>query len=306
MSCKCAVVDVPFAGAKGGVACDPKRLTSSELRRLTRRYIAELGDNIGPHTDIPAPDVGTNEQTMAWIYDTYQMMHPGTNSRSVVTGKPLDLGGIPGRFDATGMGCLLVIRRALDRGAVPGLGSLAGASVVVQGFGNAGSAAAKLFGRAGARIIGLSDSGGGIVSPEGLDPEVVQRYNRDTGSVVGFPNTTHVTNAELLATACDVLVPALLGNQIRADNVSTIQAKLQWERKRVQQQLELTMESATDAVVDQQRELNHPVNTHLQKSGGIARGCQNRRSAGVDLRTAAYLVALRRVAQAAAERGIWP
>lgn len=226
MSCKCAVVDVPFGGAKGGVACDPKRLSNSELRRITRRYIGELGDNIGPHTDILAPDVGTNEQTMAWIYDTYQMMHPDKNSLPVVTGKPLDLGGIPGRREATGLGCLLAARHLLERGAVPGIESLSGATIILQGFGNAGSAAARLFSQAGAKVIGLSDSTGGIIARGGLDPEAVRQYKCENGSLVGFPRAGKVTNAELLATPCDILVPAALENQVRADNASAIQARL--------------------------------------------------------------------------------
>src|SRR5437879_6231021 len=153
MTWKCAVIDVPFGGAKGGVACDPKQLSESDLRRLTRRFISDLGDLIGPHTDIPAPDVYTDARTMAWIYDTYAMMHPGRNNLPVVTGKPLDIGGSHGRDEATARGCLFAARRALERGVVRGLKQPAGARVAVQGFGNVGSTAARLFAEAGAHVV---------------------------------------------------------------------------------------------------------------------------------------------------------
>jgi glutamate dehydrogenase (NAD(P)+) len=145
MTWKCAVVDIPFGGAKGGVVCNAKRMSKKDLRRITRRFISELGDLIGPHTDIPAPDVNTNAETMAWVYDTYQMMHPGSNNLPVVTGKPVDIGGSLGRREATARGSLFAARQALERGIVEGLKSLDGATVAVQGFGNAGSIAAELF-----------------------------------------------------------------------------------------------------------------------------------------------------------------
>src|SRR5438552_1600967 len=145
MTWKCAVIDVPFGGAKGGVACDPKQLSESDLRRLTRRFISDLGDLIGPHTDIPAPDMYTDARTMAWIYDTYAMMHPGRNNLPVVTGKPLEIGGSFGRAEATARGCLYACERALVRGVVPGRDGVDGARVAIQGFGNAGGNAAALF-----------------------------------------------------------------------------------------------------------------------------------------------------------------
>src|SRR5712692_1152388 len=158
MSWKCAVADIPFGGAKGGIVCDPKKLTRDDLRKITRRFISDLGDEIGPHTDIPAPDVNTNAETMAWIYDTYHMMHPGENNLPVVTGKPVDLGGSLGRREATARGSLFVTERALARGVAPRLSSPKGATVVIQGFGNAGAIAASLFAEAGARILAVSDS----------------------------------------------------------------------------------------------------------------------------------------------------
>ncbi len=143
MTWKCALIDVPFGGAKGGVVCEPKKLSEPELRRITRRFISDLGDNIGPHTDIPAPDMYTNEQTMAWIFDTYDGLNPGLNNLPVVTGKPVDIGGSLGRREATGRGCVYATERLLARGVVQGLASLTGARVVVQGFGNAGSVAPR-------------------------------------------------------------------------------------------------------------------------------------------------------------------
>lgn len=158
MTWKCALTRVPFGGAKGGVVCDPKSLSPTELRRITRRYITELGDNIGPHTDIPAPDLYTDEQTMAWIYDTYDVMHPGRNNLPVVTGKPLEIGGSEGRSEATAQGCLYATQRYLALSPVAGRSNLDGARVAIQGFGKVGGIAARLFREAGANIVAVSDS----------------------------------------------------------------------------------------------------------------------------------------------------
>lgn len=226
MTWKCALIDVPFGGAKGGVACDSKTLPQAVLRRITRRFISDLGDNIGPHTDIPAPDMYTNAQTMAWIYDTYHVVHPGRNNLPVVTGKPIDLGGSLGRREATGRGCLFAVQQVISHGVVPGLSTLEGARVVVQGFGNAGSVAAQLFREAGATVVGVSDSHGGILSEAGLDVDEAIRFKRDNGTVVGLPGTTTVTNDELLEVECDVLIPAALENQMRRDNAPRVKTKL--------------------------------------------------------------------------------
>ena len=226
MTWKCAVVDVPFGCAKGGVVCNPKELTTSDLRKITRRFIVELGETIGPHTDIPAPDVNTNAETMAWIYDTYQMMHPGENNLPVVTGKPVDIGGSLGRNEATARGSLFCTLRALERGIVEGLESVQDATVVIQGFGNAGSIAAQEFSDAGARIIAVSDSKGGIYAESGLDHKAAMDHKRRTGSVVGLPHTTTVSNAELLALKCDILIPAALENEIRIDNAPDVKTRV--------------------------------------------------------------------------------
>jgi glutamate dehydrogenase (NAD(P)+) len=338
MTWKCALIDVPFGGAKGGVCCNPKELSPGELRKITRRYIADLGELIGPHTDIPAPDVATNAQTMAWVYDTYAIMHPHRNNLPVVTGKPLDLGGSPGRNEATARGCLFACQRALERGVVPGLAAVRGCRVAIQGFGNAGGIAARLFQEAGARIVAVSDSRGGIHQEDGLDVAAVVAHKDQGGTVAGLAGSRPLTNAELLALECDVLIPAALENQIRRDNAAAVRARLvceaangpttpaadrilfgrgipvlpdvlvnsggvcvsyfewvqnneneQWELAEVNQKLRVKMERATDAVMARQAEIN--------RAGGVA---------PADLRTAALLVAIERVAQVALERGIWP
>mgnify|MGYP000715322976 CR=1 FL=1 len=226
MTWKTAVVDLPYGGGKGGVVCNPKELSRTELRHITRRFVAELGDSIGPHTDIPAPDVYTNAQTMAWIYDTYDRMHPGGNNLAVVTGKPLDIGGSVGRDEATARGCWNATEQLLKRGAVPGLHTLDGARVAIQGFGNAGSVAARVFHNAGAKIVAVSDSRGGIASQVGLDPLSVLEHKRETGSVVGYSEAQTISNAELLAGDCDILVPAALECQVTESNAGDVRASL--------------------------------------------------------------------------------
>ena len=226
MTWKCALIEVPFGGAKGGVVCDTKALTTDELRHITRRYITELGDNIGPHTDIPAPDLYSDQQTMAWVYDTYDVMHPGRNNRPVVTGKPLDLGGSLGRREATGRGCLYVTERFLAQAGVPGLPEIHGAKVIVQGFGNVGSVVAQLFQQAGAVLVAVSDSQGGIYNENGLNLEAVAAFKEEHGTVVGLPDTRSMTNEDLLTAACDILIPAALGNQICETNAERVGAKL--------------------------------------------------------------------------------
>ena len=226
MSWKTAVVDIPFGGGKGGVVCNPKELSRGELRRVTRRFVAELGDTIGPHTDIPAPDVYTDAQTMAWIYDTFDLMHPGQNNLAVVTGKPLEIGGSVGRDEATARGSLYATEQLLKRGVVSGMETLDGVRVAVQGYGNAGATAARLFQEAGARIVAVSDSRGGICNDSGLDAEQVLAHKNKSGSVVGMPESTDISNEELLAYDCDILIPAALECQIREDNAAKVKARL--------------------------------------------------------------------------------
>ena len=226
MTWKTAVVDIPYGGGKGGIICDPKKLSRRELRHITRRFVSELGDNIGPYTDIPAPDVYTDAQTMAWIYDTYDRMHPGGNNLAVVTGKPIEIGGSLGRDEATARGSWYATEQLLRRGAVPGMHTLSGARVAVQGYGNAGSIAARLFHEAGAVVVAVSDSRGGIASDGGLDPREVLAFKEESGTVVGFPGSKKISNNEVLAYDCDVLIPAALECQVTMANAADVKAKL--------------------------------------------------------------------------------
>lgn len=226
MTWKCAIVDVPFGGAKGGVVCNPKELSESELRRITRRFITELGDDVGPHTDIPAPDLYTSQQTMAWVYDTYDVLHPGRNNRAVVTGKPIELGGSLGRDDATARGCLYVVERLIARMAAPELSSLEGARIVIQGFGEVGMGAAQLFRIAGANIVAVSDTGGGVADERGLDLGAILEHKSLNGTVVGTPGTRTVTNQDLLELDCDILIPAAIAGQIHEDNAARLSTRL--------------------------------------------------------------------------------
>jgi glutamate dehydrogenase/leucine dehydrogenase len=228
MTWKCSLVRIPFGGAKGGVTCDVKHLSRRELRRITRRFIAALGENIGPYTDIPAPDMYTNAQTMAWVYDTYDNLHPGENNLPVVTGKPLELGGSEGRDEATGRGAVFALERALALGVVPGLEDIGGARVAIQGFGEVGRVAARLLAERGAHIIAVSDSRGGVLAENGdkLNLDAVAAHKAENGTVVGLPGSRSITNDDLLALPCDVLIPAALGGQIHSGNAERVQARL--------------------------------------------------------------------------------
>jgi len=341
MTWKCALAKIPFGGAKGGVACDAKQLSETELRRITRRFIAELGDNIGPYTDVPAPDLYTDGQTMAWVFDTYDVVHPGRNNRPVVTGKPLALGGSAGRGEAVGRGCVYVTERLLCQLALPDLPELQGARVAVQGFGKVGQVAARLFQEAGARVIAVSDSQGGIQAADGeaLDMETVLGWKREHGTVVGLAETRTITNEDLIVLDCDILVPAAVSCQIRADNAAAVQARVvvegangpvtpeaddilaaqgrvvipdilanvggavvsyfewvqniqnqDWPLEEVNLKLQRKVFDAADAVAVRWRELNEAEPD----------------AEAVDLRTAALMVAIERVAQVTLQRGIWP
>lgn len=221
MTWKCALVNIPYGGAKGGVVCDPHQLSLRELEGLTRRYATEIAVLMSPEGDIPAPDLGTNPQVMAWIMDTYSM-HRGYSVPAVVTGKPINIGGSKGRNEATGRGVIFTTREALKLLGKP----LAGATVVVQGFGNVGSIAALTAYELGCKVIAVSDVRGGIYNPKGLDIPAVMRHARETRSVVGFPGCDGVTNAELLALPCDVLIPAAMEHQITRHNAAAVQCKV--------------------------------------------------------------------------------
>ena len=226
MTWKCAVADIPFGGAKGGVECDTTKMSTQEKRRVTRRFISALGDNIGPYTDIPAPDMYTDSTTMAWIYDTYEMTHPNANNLGVVTGKPVDLGGIPGRTTATAQGSVFVAEHLLSMGAVPALRSIEGATVSIQGFGNAGRHAAFILRDLGAKVVAVSDSKGGAYDSSGLDLQVVEAHKKETRSVLGARGTEQLGVLDALEVSCDILIPAALENQITLANADKVKAKL--------------------------------------------------------------------------------
>jgi glutamate dehydrogenase (NAD(P)+) len=221
MTWKCAVVNIPFGGGKGGVICSPELLSMSELERLTRRYTAQIIDVIGPERDVPAPDMNTNAQTMSWIMDTYSM-HKRHTVTAVVTGKPLELGGSQGRPEATGRGCMIVTMQALRRlGLDPSQ-----SRVVVQGFGNVGGMAARLMARTGFKIISVIEWDGAVYNPRGIDPEALMKFRNETGSIVGYPEAEPMDPHEAMLLECEVLLPAAKENVITTANADRIRAKI--------------------------------------------------------------------------------
>ncbi len=326
MTWKCAVVNIPFGGAKGGVVCDPKALTRAELEDLTRRYTTEISLLIGPNSDIPAPDVGTNGQIMAWLMDTYSM-HAGYTVPAVVTGKPLSIGGSEGRVDATGLGVVMVTEEAFHKQGR----ALDGATVAIQGFGNVGSAAARLFHKRGARIVAVSDVQGGVANPYGLDVTALVAHTARTGSVVGFAEAEPLSNQEILETPCDVLVPAALQGQITGENAVRVRAKMVVEgangpttpdgdailHDRGILLIPDVLANAGGVTVSyfewvqdiqsffwSEDEVNERLGRILKRAFAEvwAAGEMHR----VDLRTAAYIVGVARVAEATLTRGIYP
>jgi glutamate dehydrogenase (NAD(P)+) len=221
MTWKCAVVNIPFGGAKGGVICDPKKMSQGELERMTRRYTAEIIEFLGPEKDVPAPDVNTNEQTMAWIMDTYSM-HMRQTVTAVVTGKPLSIGGSRGRREATGRGIMVVCEEALKYLNIP----RDGCRVIIQGFGNVGSNAARLMQDRGYKIIGIGEYDGGLFNPNGIDISSLEEHKLRNGTVLGFRNAEPMPTAELLTADCEILIPAATENVITSRNAERIQARI--------------------------------------------------------------------------------
>ncbi len=223
MTWKCAVVNIPFGGAKGGIICDPGKMSRNELERLTRRYTAELGDWLGPERDVPAPDVGTNEQIMAWVMDTYAM-HVGQASAAVVTGKPIDLGGSRGRKEATGRGCMINCDKALAKLGM----KREGTRVIVQGFGNVGSQAAQLMSRAGYKVVGVADIHGALYNEKGFDVDkLIDWVYTQKKPLPDFPGGgVKMSQQEILFQPCDILIPAAIENQITSHNASRVQARI--------------------------------------------------------------------------------
>jgi glutamate dehydrogenase (NAD(P)+) len=326
MTWKCAVVGIPYGGGKGGVIVDPKKLSRREVEGLTRRFATEISIIIGPERDIPAPDVNTNAQTMAWIMDTYSM-HVGYTVPAVVTGKPISLGGSEGRNEATARGavyCVVEAARHLNL-------DLRGATTVVQGFGNAGSIAAQLMVQEGSTILAVSDSQGGIHNPKGLDIDRVIAWKQEHGTVVGFPGAQFVSNADLLEIPCDVLIPAALENQIRASNAGRINAKIVAEAANGPTTPEadaILYERGVFLIPDilcnaggvtvsyfewvqdlnrdhwSEEQVNHKLKEIMVKAFGETLALSQKH--GVNMRTGAYLLAVDRVASATALRGLYP
>ena len=221
MTWKCAVVNLPFGGSKGGVVCDPSKLSVGELERLTRRYTAGIVATLGPDSDVPAPDVNTNERVMAWVMDTYSM-RMGHTVTAVVTGKPVEMGGSLGRREATGRGCMIVTKEALQHLGMP----VEGTTVAVQGFGNVGSVAAQLLVAEGCRIVAISDKSGGCHNPKGIDIAAALAHVKKAKHLEGFAGATPITNEELLTLDVDVLLPAALENVITSKNAAKVRAKI--------------------------------------------------------------------------------
>ncbi|MGO9179794.1 MAG: Glu/Leu/Phe/Val family dehydrogenase [Candidatus Limnocylindrales bacterium] len=326
MTWKCAVVGIPFGGGKGGVIVDPKKLSRREVEGLTRRFATEISIIIGPERDIPAPDVNTNAQTMAWIMDTYSM-HVGYTVPAVVTGKPISLGGSEGRNEATARGTVYCVVEAAKHLKL----DLHGATAVVQGFGNAGSIAAQLMVAEGSKILAVSDSQGGVRDDRGLDVERVIVWKQEHGTVVGFPGSTAVSNQEILEIPCDVLIPAALENQITAKNAGRIQAKIVAEAANgpTTPEADATLYergifmipdilcnaggvtvSYFEWVQDLNRDhwsedqVNHRLKEIMTKA--FAETLALAELHEVNMRTGAYMLAVDRVAQATALRGLYP
>lgn len=326
MSWKCAVVGLPYGGAKGGVVVNPKGLSQNELEHLTRRYATEISILMSPEGDIPAPDVGTNPQVMAWIMDTYSM-HRGYSTPSVVTGKPVAIGGSQGRVEATGRGVTIVAREAARMLGM----NLQGATVAIQGFGNVGSVAAVLMSKVGCKIIAASDTRGGVVNTKGLDAGKLVEHKDRTGSVIGFPGAEVVSNKDLLEVPCDILVPSALEGQITDDNASRLKTRLIVEgangpvtpagddvlRERKITVIPDILANAGGVIVSYfewvqglqqffwtEEEVNENLERIMVRSFGQVVQVSTERN--VDLRTAALIRAIDRVANALYIRGIYP
>jgi glutamate dehydrogenase (NAD(P)+) len=326
MTWKCAVMDLPFGGAKGGVVVDPKQLSVHELENLTRRYASEISVLMSPEGDIPAPDVNTNPQIMAWIMDTYSM-HRGYSTPAVVTGKPLEIGGSVGRNEATGRGVMFTVKKAAQHLGLP----IHGATVAIQGFGNVGAIGGYLLQDEGAKIVAVSDSRGGIYNPNGLDVRAVLSHKQRTGSVVEFPGTDGVTNAELLTLDVDVLVPSALEGAITATNAPHIQARIVAEGANGPTTPEadaILYDKGVMVIPDilanaggvtvsyfewvqglqfffwEEQQINELLYRHMERA--FEEVLQIHRDRKVDMRVAAYILAIRRVYQATVIRGIYP
>ncbi len=326
MTWKCALVNIPFGGAKGGVICDPKSMSEQELENLTRRFTSEISVIIGPEKDIPAPDVYTTPQIMAWIMDTFSMQK-GYSIPGVVTGKPLAVGGSLGRDKATARGCLYVTGEAMQTLGIP----VYGARVAIQGFGNAGMYAAELMAEAGYKIVAVSDSRGGVANPKGLDIAGVVAHKKETGSVVGFTGGERIDNHDLLEYDCEVLVPAALEKVIARENAPRIRAKIVAEaangptlpeadkilHERGIMVLPDILANAGGVTVSyfewvqdlqenfwEEDEINQRLRQKMTRA--FKETYEQSQRHGIDMRRGAYAVAVSRVAEATRLRGLYP
>lgn len=325
MTWKCAVVNIPFGGAKGGVACDPKQMTKKELMRLTRRYTEMIRPLIGPERDIPAPDLNTNDEIMAWIMDTYSMVNQYTVP-GIVTGKPKSVGGSEGRKEATGKGVAVITRETAEkifRGLQP--------AVAIQGFGNVGSVAAKVLRDYNFKIVAVSDYNGGVYSPDGLDVDEIINHAKKEGTVVTYPKGERITNKELLEMEVDILIPAAVESVIHARNADNIQAKVVIEAANAPTTHEadrILNERGIKVVPDILANAGGVVVSYFEWVQGLERyfwGAKRvfreledimiksfynvfniSKRSNVDMRTAAMMLALKRVAEAHEARGLWP
>jgi len=326
MTWKCAVVNIPYGGAKGGVICDPKAMSRGEIERMTRRFASEISFLIGPERDIPAPDVYTDSQVMAWIMDTYSM-GVGYSAPGVVTGKPLEIGGSEGRAEATGRGAQIVIREAAKALNLP----IRGSRAAIQGFGNAGSVVAKLLARDGWKVIAVTDSKGGVQNTNGLALDALLEFKAHTGSVVGYPEADPISNSKILELDCELLVPAALENQITAQNASRVKARIVAEAANgpttpaaddvlfrngvfVLPDILCNAGGVTVSYFEWVQDLQAffwdegIINEHLERI--MVKAFREvhliAKQRGVDMRLAAGIVGVGRVAQAQRIRGLWP
>jgi len=326
MTWKTSVMDLPLGGGKGGIACDPKEMSISEIERLTRRYIYAIREFIGPYTDIPAPDVNTGPQHMAWIVDTYSIF-AGYYEPAVVTGKPIELGGSPGRVEATGRGVIINLIEAIKRLNM----NPRSVTVAIQGYGNVGYHAAKIASEWGLKVVAVSDSKGGIYNPGGLNPEAVMEHKQKTGSVLGFSQAKNITNEELLELDVDVLVPAAIEGVINEENANKINAKIIVEGANgptTPEADEVLIEKGVMVVPDIIANAGGVIVSYFEWIQSLTRerwslsqvreGLKQRllktfdevyklsREKEVSMRDAAYIIAIERVVRAIKLRGIWP
>jgi glutamate dehydrogenase (NAD(P)+) len=326
MTWKCAVAGIPYGGAKGGVVCDPQKMSLQELENLTRRYATEISILMSPEGDIPAPDLNTNPQIMAWIMDTYSM-HKGHTVPAVITGKPIEVGGSLGRREATGRGVQYCTRRACKRLGI----DMSETTVAVQGFGNVGSVAARLLHEDGCKIIGIADVMGGIYNPKGLNPVEIMKHCKQTGSVVDCPGADKISNAELLELPCDILVPAAVEKQLNGTNAANVKAKIIAEGANGPTEPEadeIFSDRGIFVIPDilcnaggvtvsyfewvqglqfffwDEEEVNHKLGKIINRAFDEVMAITDEKK--VDNRTAAYIKAIDRVAKATMIRGIYP